>query len=33
VKGNVIRIQPPLIINKQEMDTVLQTLDESLKKI
>ncbi len=32
VKGNVIRIQPPLIINKQEIDTVLQTLDESLKR-
>jgi len=32
VKGNVLRIQPPLVINKQEMDTVLQTLEESLKK-
>jgi 4-aminobutyrate aminotransferase len=32
VKGNVIRIQPPLVINKQEMDKVLQTLEESLKK-
>jgi len=33
VKGNVIRIQPPLVIDKQQMDKVIQTLDESLKGI
>jgi 4-aminobutyrate aminotransferase len=33
IKGNVIRIQPPLVVNKQEMDKILQTIDESLKKI
>jgi 4-aminobutyrate aminotransferase-like enzyme len=32
VKGNVIRIQPPLVIDKQEMDKVLQTIEEALKK-
>jgi len=31
VKGNVIRIQPPLVINKQQMDKVLSTLDQSFK--
>jgi 4-aminobutyrate aminotransferase/(S)-3-amino-2-methylpropionate transaminase len=33
VKGNVIRIQPPLVINKQQMEKVLQTLDEALKQL
>jgi len=33
VKGNVLRIQPPLVIDKQQMNKVLDTLEESLKKI
>jgi 4-aminobutyrate aminotransferase-like enzyme len=33
VKGNVIRIQPPLVIDKHQMDKVLQTLDESFKEV
>jgi len=33
VKGNVIRIQPPLVIDKQQMDKILQTLEESLKAV
>jgi 4-aminobutyrate aminotransferase/(S)-3-amino-2-methylpropionate transaminase len=33
VKGNVIRIQPPLVMNKQQMEKALQTLDEALKQL
>jgi len=33
VKGNVLRIQPPLVIDKRQMNKVLETLEESLKKV
>lgn len=31
--GNVLRIQPPLVITKDQLNTVLEKLDESFKKI
>jgi 4-aminobutyrate aminotransferase-like enzyme len=33
VKGNVLRIQPPLVIDKQQMNKVVQALDESFKAV
>ena len=33
IKGNVLRIQPPLVIDKPQMDKVLEALEESLKKV
>jgi len=32
VKGTVIRIQPPLVISKEQLDKVLQVLENSLKE-
>ena len=33
VKANVIRIQPPLVITREQLDTVVDTIDESLREI
>jgi 4-aminobutyrate aminotransferase len=33
IKGNVLRIQPPLVIDKQQMNKVAETLDESFKSM
>jgi 4-aminobutyrate aminotransferase-like enzyme len=33
IKGNVLRIQPPLVIDRRQMDKVLEAIDESLKKV
>jgi len=33
VKGNVLRIQPPLVIDGQQMNKVVQALDESFKAV
>ncbi len=30
VKGNVLRIQPPLVISRDQLDRVIETVDESL---
>jgi len=33
VKGNVLRIQPPLVITEQQMDTLIDRLTESMKAV
>ncbi len=33
IKGNVLRIQPPLVIDKPQMNKVLEALEESLKRV
>jgi len=33
IKGNVLRIQPPLVINKEQMDKILETISASLKRM
>ena len=33
VKSNVVRIQPPLVINQEQIDTVIDILDQSLKEV
>lgn len=33
VKGNVLRLQPPLIISRQQLDKVVDILHECLKKV
>ena len=33
VKGNVIRIQPPLVISKDQLDKVIEILNSSLKEV
>jgi 4-aminobutyrate aminotransferase-like enzyme len=33
VKNNVIRIQPPLVISREQIDTVVEVMDQSLKKV
>ena len=33
VKGNTIRIQPPLVITDDQLDKTVQVIDESLKQI
>ncbi|HKM50941.1 MAG TPA: aspartate aminotransferase family protein [Candidatus Bathyarchaeia archaeon] len=33
VKSNVIRIQPPLVISREQIDTVIDVLDQSLKAV
>jgi 4-aminobutyrate aminotransferase-like enzyme len=33
IKGNVLRIQPPLVIDKPQMNKVLEALEESLRKM
>jgi 4-aminobutyrate aminotransferase/(S)-3-amino-2-methylpropionate transaminase len=33
VKGNVLRIQPPLVISQDQLDHVVETVDESLAEI
>jgi len=33
VKSNVIRIQPPLVISREQIDTVIDVLDQSLKEV
>jgi 4-aminobutyrate aminotransferase-like enzyme len=33
VKGNVIRIQPPLVISRGQLDTVIEALDQSLSEV
>jgi 4-aminobutyrate aminotransferase len=31
VKGNILRIQPPLVITREQLDTVVEVVDQSLK--
>jgi 4-aminobutyrate aminotransferase len=33
VKSNVVRIQPPLVISREQLDTVIDVLDQSLKEV
>ena len=33
VKSNVVRIQPPLVISREQIDTVIDVLDQSLKEV
>jgi len=33
VKGNILRIQPPLVIDKRQMNKALETVEESLRKV
>lgn len=33
VKGNVLRIQPPLVINREQLDHVIETVDQSLAEV
>jgi len=33
VKGNVLRLQPPLIISREQLDKAVDTLQECLKKV
>jgi 4-aminobutyrate aminotransferase len=33
IKGNVLRIQPPLVIDKQQINKIAQALDESFKAV
>ena len=33
VKGCVIRLQPPLVISKEEIDSAVEILENSMKKI
>jgi len=33
VRGNVIRIQPPLVISHEQLDTVMDVLDQSLRAV
>lgn len=33
VKSNVVRIQPPLVISREQIDTVIDVLDQSLKQV
>jgi 4-aminobutyrate aminotransferase-like enzyme len=33
VRGNVIRIQPPLVVGREQLDTIVDVLDESLRAV
>jgi 4-aminobutyrate aminotransferase len=33
VKSNVVRVQPPLVISREQIDTVIDVLDQSLKEV
>jgi 4-aminobutyrate aminotransferase-like enzyme len=33
IKGNVLRIQPPLVIDKEQMDKILEAIATSLKRV
>jgi 4-aminobutyrate aminotransferase-like enzyme len=33
VKGNVLRIQPPLVISREQLDRVIETVDKSLEEV
>jgi 4-aminobutyrate aminotransferase-like enzyme len=33
IKGNVLRVQPPLVITEKEIDTLVSTIETSLKEV
>jgi 4-aminobutyrate aminotransferase-like enzyme len=33
VKGNVVRIQPPLVITREQLDTILDVLSQAIRAV